>query len=127
MRAAARVSGSGGSGPSQVVLATGAIERPLVFCNNDRPGVMLASGVSEYIHRYGVLPGSRVVVFTNNDSAYRTAFDLLDAGAKVPKPSWMHGRPAIGAPRRENGAWRSLTGTPSSTSGGRRGFGECSS
>ena len=67
----------------QVVLATGAIERPLVFCNNDRPGVMLASGVSEYIHRYGVLPGSRVVVFTNNDSAYRTAFDLLDAGAKV--------------------------------------------
>ncbi len=67
----------------QVVLATGAIERPLVFCNNDRPGVMLASGVSEYIHRYGVLPGSRAVVFTNNDSAYRTAFDLLDAGATV--------------------------------------------
>ena len=44
---------------------------------------MLASGVSEYIHRYGVLPGSRAVVFTNNDSAYRTAFDLADAGAKV--------------------------------------------
>ncbi len=67
----------------QVVLATGAIERPLVFCNNDRLGVMLASGVSEYIRRYAVLPGSRAVVFTNNDTAYRTAFDLLDAGAQV--------------------------------------------
>ncbi len=67
----------------QVVLATGAIERPLVFSNNDRPGIMLASGVSEYINRYSVLPGSRAVVFTNNDSAYQTAFDLLEAGASV--------------------------------------------
>ena len=67
----------------QVVLATGAIERPLVFSNNDRPGIMLASGVSEYINRYSVLPGSRVVVFTNNDSAYQTAYDLLEAGASV--------------------------------------------
>ena len=67
----------------QVVLATGAIERPLVLCNNDRPGIMLASGISDYIHRYRVLPGSRAVVFTNNDSAYRTAFDLLGAGAQV--------------------------------------------
>ena len=67
----------------QVVLATGAIERPLVFSNNDRPGIMLASGVSEYINRYSVLPGSRAVVFTNNDSAYQTAYDLLDVGASV--------------------------------------------
>ena len=67
----------------QVVLATGAIERPLVFSNNDRPGIMLASGVSEYINRYSVLPGSRAVVFTNNDSAYQTAYDLLEAGASV--------------------------------------------
>ncbi len=67
----------------QVILAQGSFERPLVFCNNDRPGVMLASAVSAWINRYGVLPGRRAVVFTNNDSAYRTAIDLADAGAEV--------------------------------------------
>ena len=67
----------------QVVLATGAFERPLVFRNNDRPGVMLASAVSTFVNRYGVAPGRQVVVFTNNDSAYRTALDLLDAGVEV--------------------------------------------
>ena len=67
----------------QVVLAQGAVERPLVFCNNDRPGVMLASAVSTYIERYAVLPGRRAVVFTNNDSAYRTAISLAGAGAEV--------------------------------------------
>ena len=69
--------------PGQVVLATGALERPLTFSNNDRPGIMLASAVSDYINRYAVLPGSRAVVFTNNDSAYQTAFDLVRAGASV--------------------------------------------
>ncbi len=67
----------------QVVLAQGSFERPLVFCNNDRPGVMQASAVSAYIQRYAVLPGRRAVVFTNNDSAYRTAMSLADAGAEV--------------------------------------------
>ncbi len=67
----------------QVVLATGAIERPLVFANNDRPGVMLASAVSTYLNRYGVAPGSQAVVFANNDSAYRTALDMADAGITV--------------------------------------------
>ena len=66
----------------RVVLATGACERPLVFANNDRPGVMLASAVSEYIHRYAVRPGRRAVVFTNNDSGYRAALDLANAGAQ---------------------------------------------
>lgn len=60
----------------QIVLATGAIERPLVFPNNDRPGVMLASAVSTYLRRYAVAPGRRAIVFTNNDSAYQTALDL---------------------------------------------------
>ena len=68
---------------SQVVLAQGAFERSLVFCNNDRPGVMLASAVSSYVNRYAVCPGKRAVVFTNNDSAYRTAIDLWRAGASV--------------------------------------------
>ncbi|MDH5345849.1 MAG: 2Fe-2S iron-sulfur cluster-binding protein, partial [Gammaproteobacteria bacterium] len=67
----------------QVVLAQGAFERPLVFCNNDRPGVMLASAVSAYLNRYAVCPGRRAVVFTNNDSAYQTALDLDRAGATV--------------------------------------------
>ena len=67
----------------QVVLAQGSLERPLVFCNNDRPGVMLASAVSTYIKRYAVLPGRRAVVFTNNDSAYRAAISLAGAGAEV--------------------------------------------
>jgi sarcosine oxidase subunit alpha len=67
----------------QVVLATGAIERPLVFANNDVPGVMLASSVSTYVHRYGVAPGSRLVLFTSNDGAYQTALDWHQAGLEV--------------------------------------------
>jgi sarcosine oxidase subunit alpha len=67
----------------QVVIATGAFERPLVFHNNDRPGVMLASSVSAYLNRYGVAPGSRVVIFTNNDSAYATAGCLAEAGVGI--------------------------------------------
>jgi len=67
----------------QVVLAQGAFERPLVFCNNDRPGVMTASAVATYINRYAVCPGGRAVVFTNNDFAYQTALDLGRIGATV--------------------------------------------
>jgi len=67
----------------QVVIATGAHERPLVFAGNDRPGVMLAGAVRTYLNRYAVSPGSRVVVSTTNDSAYDTAEDLLAAGAEV--------------------------------------------
>ncbi len=67
----------------QVVLAAGAIERPLVFPNNDRPGNMLASAASTYVNRYAVAPGSRAVVFTNNDGAYRTALDLARADIPV--------------------------------------------
>ncbi len=67
----------------QVVLATGAIERPLVFVNNDRPGVMLASAVSTYVNRHAVLPGKKVVIFTNNDTAYNTALAVRVAGATV--------------------------------------------
>ncbi len=67
----------------QVILATGASERPLAFANNDRPGIMLASAVSTYTNRYAVKPGDRAVVFTNNDSAYQTALDLKAAGTEV--------------------------------------------
>jgi sarcosine oxidase subunit alpha len=67
----------------QVILATGACERPLVFTNNDRPGVMLASAISAYTRRYAVRAGNSAVIFTNNDSAYATVLDLLDAGIQV--------------------------------------------
>ncbi len=67
----------------RVILATGAHERPLVFGNNDLPGILLASAVSAYIHRFAVLPGRQAVVFTNNDSAYQCALDLHAAGAQV--------------------------------------------
>ncbi len=67
----------------QVVLATGAHERPLVFADNDRPGVMLASAAQAYVNRYAVKPGERAVVFTNNDSAYQAALELADAGVKI--------------------------------------------
>ena len=67
----------------QVVLATGAHERPLVFRNNDRPGVMLASAAQSYVNRYAVCPGTAAVVFTNNDSACDPAVDLADAGLEV--------------------------------------------
>ncbi|WP_310714041.1 sarcosine oxidase subunit alpha family protein [Streptomyces lydicus] len=67
----------------QVVLATGAHERPLVFAGNDRPGVALAAAVRSYLNRYGVAPGSRAVVSTTNDSAYDTVADLHAAGIDI--------------------------------------------
>ncbi|MBX9361538.1 sarcosine oxidase subunit alpha family protein [Streptomyces sp. WAC04114] len=67
----------------QVVLATGAHERPLVFAGNDRPGVMLSSAVRTYLNRYAVTPGSRAVVSTTNDSAYDTVADLHAAGIGI--------------------------------------------
>ncbi len=66
-----------------IIFATGAIERPLVFGNNDRPGVMLASAVRTYLNRFGVAPKKRAVIVTNNDSAYQTAFDLAEADVAV--------------------------------------------
>jgi sarcosine oxidase subunit alpha len=67
----------------QVVLATGSHERPLVFAGNDRPGIMLAGAVRTYLNRYGVRAGSRVLIVTNNDSAYPLAVDLAAAGGDV--------------------------------------------
>ena len=67
----------------KIVFATGAIERPLVFPDNDRPGIMSANAVLAYLRQHAVLPGRRVIVATNNDSAYATAMALRDAGATV--------------------------------------------
>ena len=65
------------------ILAAGAIERPIAFENNDRPGVMLAGAVRTYINRWGVVPGKRVVVFTNNNDGLKTADDFINSGFEV--------------------------------------------
>ncbi len=78
---------------AQVVLASGAIERPLVFANNDVPGVMLASSVSTYVKRYGVTPGNKLVVFTANDGAYQCALDWHAAGRTVVAVVDARGKP----------------------------------
>ena len=67
----------------RAVLAAGALERTIGYANNDRPGIMQAGAVRSYLHRYGVATGKRVVVFGNNDNAFRTAHDLSAAGVEV--------------------------------------------
>ncbi|WP_320178206.1 sarcosine oxidase subunit alpha family protein [Roseovarius pacificus] len=67
----------------RAVLAAGALERPVAFANNDRPGIMTAGAVRGYVNRWRVAPGQRVAVFGNADSAHRTAADLLAAGVHV--------------------------------------------
>ncbi|MBP3124643.1 sarcosine oxidase subunit alpha [Thalassospira sp. ER-Se-21-Dark] len=67
----------------QVVLAQGALEKPLVFDGNDRPGVMLAGSAQTYLNRYGVRVGNKAVIVTSHDSAWYAAFDLADAGTTI--------------------------------------------
>ncbi|UWR65464.1 sarcosine oxidase subunit alpha family protein [Phaeobacter inhibens] len=67
----------------RAILAAGALERPVAFANNDRPGIMMAGAVRSYLNRWGVAPGERVTVFANNDDAHRTARDLVAAGVHV--------------------------------------------
>ena len=67
----------------RAVLAAGALERPIAFADNDRPGIMAASAVRTYLHRYGIACGTRVAVFANNDQAYQTAHDLTACGVEV--------------------------------------------
>ena len=73
------------------VLAAGAIERPLVFGDNDRPGIMLAGAVRTYLNRYAVAPGQRAVVFGTNDETARTVADLARAGMPS-RPSSIRAR-----------------------------------
>ncbi len=83
----------------RVILATGSIERPMVFAHNDRPGVMLSQAARTYSQRFGVVPGRRVVIATNNDDAYRTAFALKVAGAEI--VAILDSRPAPARPTSE--------------------------
>jgi len=67
----------------KVIIATGSIERPLIFNNNDRPGIILSSSIKKYIDYYGVKCGQKISLFTNNDSAYETAISLKKNSVNV--------------------------------------------
>lgn len=67
----------------EAILATGALERSIVFGGNDRPGVMLASAARTYVNRFGVMPGRRAAVFTTTDDGWRTASDLRNSGISI--------------------------------------------
>ncbi len=67
----------------EVILAAGAVERPLVFPGNDRPGIMLAGAARAFLNRYGALAGQRVVLVTAHDAAYRAAIELHAVGARI--------------------------------------------
>ena len=84
-----------------IIIAAGALERHIAFGDNDRPGVMSAASARAYLHRFGVLPGARIVVATNNDSAYPVAAGLAQAGAGV---TLLDARATVG------GAMRRLAG-----------------
>ena len=89
----------------RVVLASGALERALVFPGNDRPGVMLAGAVETYVNRYAVAPGRRAMLFTNNDDSYHAAAALRAVGTTVvaivdlrAEPGALAGELAAGIP-----------------------------
>ncbi|MEM9706836.1 MAG: FAD-dependent oxidoreductase, partial [Pseudomonadota bacterium] len=69
--------------PRQIIIAAGAIERPITFGDNDKPGVMLSSAVRGFAHRYGVAAGRRIAIATNNDEGFEAALDLKTAGLDI--------------------------------------------
>lgn len=68
---------------NRAILCAGSTERPIAFGNNDRPGVMLAGAVRAYANRWGVTPGKRIAIFTNNDDGWCTAHDLAAKGVEI--------------------------------------------
>jgi sarcosine oxidase subunit alpha len=90
----------------RIVLATGAIERPLVFPDNDRPGVMLASAAQAMLARHAVVPGREIVIAAANDAAYEAAFALADAGGRI--AAILDLRPSPGAAVRSEAETRGL-------------------
>ncbi len=80
-----------------VIAAAGAFERPMIFPNNDRPGVMLAGAADKYAHAFGVACGQRAVIAANSDSAYQVADSLRAAGVNVIALVDRRPQPDIGA------------------------------
>ncbi|MEO0388429.1 MAG: glycine cleavage T C-terminal barrel domain-containing protein, partial [Pseudomonadota bacterium] len=103
----------------RTVLASGALERPLVFPGNDRPGVMLAGAVRAYLHGQAAVPGKRIAVLTATDDGWRTATDLAAAGVEVAMLIDM--RRDVRPP---SGPWRTVTGGAVVDTAGRHGLRE---
>ena len=101
------------------IVAAGAHERPVVFTDNDRPGIMLAGGARTFLHRYGVKVGTQAVVFTTNDSAYQAALDLHDAGVAI--TAIVDARDAVATDLREACATRAIELRTGSVVSGTRG------
>ncbi|MEU7818527.1 2Fe-2S iron-sulfur cluster-binding protein, partial [Pseudonocardia sp. NPDC049154] len=99
---------------AHVVVATGAHERPIVVEDNDRPGIMLAASARDLLHRYGVLVGREIVVFTTDDAAYGAAADLEAAGARV---TVVDPRPVSGDSRDSDHPHSRVVGTRADASG----------
>ncbi len=112
--------------PRELILATGALERPLVFPGNDRPGIMLAGAARTYLQRYGVLPGRRAVVVTAHDDAYHMAHALRDAGITVAALIDVRHEPGTvdtataGNARTNNNGLRIIRGATIAATGGRK-------
>ncbi len=104
----------------RVVLATGAIERPLPFPDNDRPGIMLASAARQFTLRYAAAPGACGVFITNNDSAYAAARDLLAAGVRIAAILDVRTRPCAGADELRALGVRCLAGATITATRGRQ-------
>lgn len=92
------------------IFAAGAIERPIAFANNDRPGVMLLSAVRGYLARYGVLAGRSAVLFANNDSVYATARELAAAGMRIEAIADARATPSEAASAAKAEGYNVLTG-----------------
>jgi sarcosine oxidase, subunit alpha len=106
----------------KVIIATGAIERPLVFPDNDRPGIMLASAATTFANRYAVKPGNTAVILTADESGYRAALDLAAAGvaiAAIADPRPNPSGPGLDAARKAGLSIQTGT-TVTATSGRRR-------
>ena len=104
----------------EVVLAAGALERPLVFPHNDRPGVMLAEAARVYAVRYGVRVGRRAVIATAHDSGYRAARDLLAAGVEIAAIADLRPVPGVAAEAARGAGLNVRAGTVVAAAGGRR-------
>jgi sarcosine oxidase subunit alpha len=106
----------------RAVLATGAIERPLVFGGNDRPGIMLAGAVRTYLQRFAAIPGRRIVVFTSSDDGWRTAHAARIAGLRVEAviDTRADVSPRLAAPLAGEGTRTFFAGSIVATDGGRR-------
>jgi sarcosine oxidase subunit alpha len=102
-----------------IIVAAGAHERPVVFADNDRPGIMLANGARTFLHRFGVRVGGHGVLFTTNDSAYAAAFDLHDAGVSI--NAIVDARPGVSQDLRDDCIARGITIHPGSVVSGTRG------